>query len=329
VCSSDLLMLAFFGGEPLLEPKLIADALGYARDKCIEKKLELHTAITTNGTLVDDDRLELLRRHGFKVKVSIDGGREAQDKNRRYANGRSSYDVVAQNVRRMVKAGLKPLLGAVIDPSNAHLMGDSFDELAALGTNHITFAPNFTADWTDEAKATFEEGLDRLGDRFIAHMRSGGGVRVDPLMGKMITHLDGSASARAVCRFGLSELAVAPSGRLYPCDRMVNEDDDDTVCLGDLDRGIDAKKRDSLLPARREEPAMCNGCDLKARCKRYCGCANYETTGDAGTVSPLVCWFEQAFIDQADRVGNALYTEQNAAFLKLYQRPVPTAGPRA
>jgi len=312
------LLLAFFGGEPLLEPKLIAGALRHARDRCIEKKLQLHTAMTTNGTVLDDERVALLKKHGFRVKLSMDGGRAAQDANRRFVNGRSSYEVVAGGLRRLVAAGIPTVVGAVLDPNNAHLLGESFDELVALGATHVTFAPNYTADWSEAARARLEQGLTALGDRYLAHLRAGREVRVDPLVGKIVTHLDRGAAARAICRFGVSELAVAPSGRLYPCDRLVNQDDDDAVCIGDLERGLDLEKRDRLLPARREEPPMCDGCELKARCKRFCGCANYETTGDPGAVSPVVCAFEQAFIDEADRVGNVLYAERNPVFLKQF-----------
>ncbi|MBS1153448.1 MAG: aldolase-type tim barrel, partial [Myxococcaceae bacterium] len=317
------LLLAFFGGEPLLEPKLIEDALLWARDRCIEKKLQLHTAITTNGTELDDRRLALLKKHGFRVKLSMDGGRASQDANRRFVNGRSSYDVVAANLQRILAAGIPTVVGAVVDPNNVHLLGESFDDLVGLGATHVTFAPNYTADWSLQARGRFEQGLTGLGDRYLAQLRAGREVRVDPLVGKIVTHLDHRATARAVCRFGVSELAVAPSGRLYPCDRLVNEDADDAVCIGDLERGILAEKRDRLLPSRREEPQMCSGCDLKSRCKRFCGCANYETTGDPGTVSPTVCYFEQAFIDEADRVGNVLYAEQNPVFLKQFYRGHP------
>lgn len=285
--------------------------------------------MTTNGTVLDDERVALLKRHGFRVKVSIDGGRAAQDANRRYANGRSSWDAVSAGLRRLLAAGVPTVVGAVIDPSNAHLLGESFDDLVGLGARHVTFAPNFTADWSEAARARLDQGLTALGDRYIAHLRAGRAVRVDPLVGKIITHLDRGAAARAICRFGVSELAVAPSGRLYPCDRMVNEDDDDAVCIGDLDRGIDFRKRDGLLAARREEPELCNGCELKSRCKRFCGCANYETTGDPGLVSPVVCAFEQAFIDEADRVGNVLYAEQNPLFLEQFYAGRPVAGTTA
>ncbi len=324
------LLLAFFGGEPLLEPKLIADALEYARDRCAAKKLGLYTAMTTNGTVLDDERVALLKRHGFRVKLSMDGGRGAQDASRRFVNGRSSFDVCAAGLGRLIAAQVPTLVGAVVDPANAHLLGESFDDLVALGATHVTFAPNYTADWNEAARARFEQGLLDLGDRYLAHARAGRDVRVDPLVGKIITHLDRGAATRAICRFGVSELAVAPSGRLYPCDRMVNEDTDDRVCIGDLDRGIDVKKRDSLLPSAREELPMCRGCEVKSRCKRSCGCANHETTGDPGTVSEIVCYFEQAFIDEADRVGNVLYAERNPLFLKQFYggKPPPETGAR-
>ncbi len=321
-------LLAFFGGEPLLEPALLADALAYARKACAEKKLSLHTALTTNATLLDDERLELVRQNGFRVKVSVDGGRAAQDASRRFAGGQSSWDVVSKNVRRLIASGVHTTVGAVVDPKNAHLLGESLDALVELGAAHVTFAPNYTGDWSGEAFSRFERGLAALGDRAIVLFRAGKDVRVDPLAGKIIAHVDAGASARSVCRFGLSEVAVAPSGRLYPCDRLVNQDDDDSVCIGDLSRGVDAVKRDGLLPLRRETPTPCTDPEYAPRCRRTCGCANYETTGDTGIASPLICAFEHAFIDEADRIGNVLFDEQNPLFLKRFYPTPRVAEPK-
>jgi uncharacterized protein len=312
------LLLAFFGGEPLLEPELMREALSYARTRCAEAKLSLYTALTTNGTLLDEAAVELARRHGFKVKVSVDGGPKAQDAARRFAGGQSSWEKVSQGVRRLLAAGVPTTLGAVVDPANAHLLGESLDALVELGGRHVTFAPNYSGDWSGEAWARFERGLSELGDRVIALARAGVDVRVDPLAGKIVAHVDPGATARAACRFGLLEVAVGPSGRLYPCDRLVNEDDDEAVCIGDLARGLDPLKRDALLPSRRATPSPCTDPEYAPRCRRTCGCANYETTGDTTTASPLVCAFEHAFIDEADRVGNVLFEEQNPLFVKRF-----------
>ena len=53
---------------------------------------DLDLRIHTNGVLLTERFCELFAEHGVKVGISIDGDRAANDRHRRYADGRSSYD---------------------------------------------------------------------------------------------------------------------------------------------------------------------------------------------------------------------------------------------
>lgn len=84
------------GGEPLL-----------AGAEWITRLVEsLHTQVTaqvnigmqTNGTLLDRSLLETLKFLGVHVGVSLDGDAEATGRHRRYADGRSSFDAVADGL---------------------------------------------------------------------------------------------------------------------------------------------------------------------------------------------------------------------------------------
>ncbi|MHB8872278.1 MAG: radical SAM protein [Myxococcaceae bacterium] len=324
------LLLAFFGGEPLLEMEPMEEALTYATKRCAPRGVRLFATVATNGTVLDEARLALLKRYRFQVQVSLDGGKAAQDATRRFANGRSSASRVEKNLARLVEEGLSPWVVSVVDPSNVEHLGDSFEHLMELGVRYIHFAPNYLGAWDPAARERFETALEDLGDRYIARARAGQDVRLDPLSGKIVSHLVPGAMEKVVCKFGVGDVAVAPSGRLYPCERLVNEDATPELCIGDLEHGLDLARRDLLVAQSRAEDPGCSGCELKPRCKRFCGCANFETTGDLGRVSPLLCWFEKCFIGEADRVGNTLFAEQNEVFLKRYYRaPAASKGPVA
>jgi len=210
---------------------------------------------------------------------------------------------------------------AVIDPANAAHLGESFEYLAGLGVRQILFSPNYTGPWTDAACETFEHALHDMGQRYIARFRAGQDVRLDPINGKVVTHLAQGYKEKNLCQFGQKELAISPSGKIYPCDRLVGEDNNPEVCIGDLDHGLDLAHRDAMVQAKNTPDPECNGCELRPRCMHWCGCANYETTGNVAQVSPIICWFERCFIAEADRVANTLYSEQNPVFLRRFYVP--------
>ena len=315
------LMLTFFGGEPLMEPDLMEATVLHARARGEARGIRVFPGVATNGTLLDRGRLEMLKRHEFQVQLSLDGCPAAQDATRRFRNGRSSAARVEQNLRTLLDEGFNPRVLSVIDPDNVDQLGPSFDYFMALGVKKIHYSPNYSGAWDEVSCARFEEALADLGSRYMDRLRQDQDVRLDPLNGKVVTHLNRGYKPGQRCMFGVKELTVAPSGRIYPCDRLVAQDDDPAVCIGHVDSGIDVARRDALVANKDTPDDECAACELQPRCMFWCGCANYETTGDVGQVAPITCWFERCFIAEADRVASTLYTEKCPAFLKRFYAP--------
>jgi uncharacterized protein len=312
------LTVAFFGGEPMLEPGLMGESCRWALERGGEMGERVRFSVSSNGTLLDGPRLDLLVRHGFEVQVSMDGSRAAQDAGRRYEDGGSSHAAVLGNLRRLLREGLDVQVVAVVHPANVAHLPESFDELAELGVPHVYFVPDHAGPWTQDACERFEAALRALGERWLARLRHGEGVRLDPLHAKIAAHVLRDRGGCAECPFGVEELAVSPSGRLYPCDRLIREDDDPAACIGDLDRGLDEARRDALVAERGRLDPECAACELRPRCTRWCACVNYQSTGAFGAVSPVQCWLERCFIAEADRVGAALWAERAPAFLERF-----------
>ena len=318
------LLLSFFGGEPLLEVERIEEVLAYARAEAARRKRSLFFSLSTNGTLLDDRRLRLIKANGIRVQLSLDGGAHAQDANRRFVNNRSSFQRVSVSLKRLIADGIQPRVVAVLDPRNSRYLVESYETLRSLGARNVYFSPNLGAAWTEAAQRTLERSLAALADRWAAGFREGGdaaGACLDPFNGKVLSQLVRGTKAPIRCAYGHRELAIAPSGRIYPCDRMVKQDDDDSVCLGDLKTGLDAAKQRALLQRREAVEPECVECDLRERCQNRCGCANHELTGDPGRVSPVLCWYERTVIRETDRVANALFAQEVPGFLRHFYAP--------
>ncbi|HEY3448455.1 MAG TPA: radical SAM protein [Myxococcales bacterium] len=318
------LLLSFFGGEPLLEVARIEEVIAHAKAEAARRKRSLFFSLSTNGTLLDDRRLALIKANGIRVQFSLDGGHRAQDANRLFINNRSSFHRASLNLKRLIADGIQPRIVAVLDPRNARWLVDSYETLLSLGARNVYFAPNLGANWTDAAQHTLEKSLSALADRWAASFREAKEgefiANLDPFNGKVLSQLVRGTKSPIRCAYGHREFAVAPSGRLYPCDRMVKEDDDDSVCLGDLKSGLDVERQRALLKRREAVEPECKECDLRERCQNRCGCANHELTGDPGRVSPVLCWYERTIIRETDRVANAMFAEKVPGFLRHFYR---------
>jgi uncharacterized protein len=84
------------GGEPLLAgAEWLADLVGSLRAPV---PAQVQVSLQTNGTLLDRPLLSALKRLGISVGVSLDGDVEATGRHRRFANGRNSFDAVADGL---------------------------------------------------------------------------------------------------------------------------------------------------------------------------------------------------------------------------------------
>jgi uncharacterized protein len=318
--STGHLVVSFFGGEPMLEIDLMETVADHARVESRRRAMTVAFSISTNGTLLDERRLRFLRDASVHVQVSIDGAASAQDRARPFANGAGSFADVDRNVRRLAEARLLHQLVAVMTPETTGFLSESFRYLTCLDVPEVYFAANFLADWNDAACAAFERAFHEMTDAYAELFRADILRRVDPLFGKIVTHLVRGKQAPRRCGFGQEELAVSPAGNIYPCDRMVREDDQPGLQLGSLDTGLDRERAQALQAKRQDFDPECKVCDLRSRCFAWCGCAQVETTGELGRVSPLFCWFERLFIAEADRLANTLFAERNPTFLREFYR---------
>ena len=102
------------GGEPLLAGVAnVARTIEVIRD-ALPTATAVSFAVQTNGVLLSDEFLRLFRRHGVRVGISIDGSRSANDRHRRYASGRSSYDAVVDGIRLLRQPAYREVYGGLL-----------------------------------------------------------------------------------------------------------------------------------------------------------------------------------------------------------------------
>lgn len=89
------------GGEPLLAG---ADLIGYVAGtlrRQLPADVGLDLRIQTNAVRLTAAVLDVLAAYGIRVGVSLDGDRAANDRHRRRADGRGSYEAVRAGLRRL------------------------------------------------------------------------------------------------------------------------------------------------------------------------------------------------------------------------------------
>jgi uncharacterized protein len=311
------LLVAFFGGEPLIAWGSLVDLADYARAAASRAGVAVRFQVTTNGTLLTRERLETLAHVGVEVAISLDGVPAAHDAARPTAGGRPSASRVWQALDLALARMPDLTVISVVDPSSVAWLGDSVAAFVRRGVRRVALNPNYTAMWPAPARESWRAGYERAAEVYLESYRQGRPLALNVFDDKIVLRLRSAAAGLDGCGYGEWDLAVAPSGRLHPCGRAVGVDRDPSLAMGDVCRGLV-----NAVPAPAREaadlPEACRACAHRDRCGSRCGCANREATGDARLPGEVLCWHERMSIPIADRVASTLFAESNATFMSRF-----------
>jgi uncharacterized protein len=128
------------GGEPLLAGPAKLGQIATELRSALRGVSRLDLRIHTNGVLLDEGFCELFAEHDIRVGISVDGDRVANDRHRRYADGRSSYDKVMRAIGLLRTGRFRDLYAGLlctIDIANDPLV--VYDSLMELDPPRIDF----------------------------------------------------------------------------------------------------------------------------------------------------------------------------------------------
>ena len=92
------LQLSWFGGEPLINFDIVRNISSFAKEYCDNHGLHFGNSITTNGTLLTKQMLEVMKEQNFIFfQITVDGTRIEHDKIK-VIKGKSAYEITLKNI---------------------------------------------------------------------------------------------------------------------------------------------------------------------------------------------------------------------------------------
>lgn len=98
------LYIGLHGGEPTLLPKARLDQICTILRDALADVTNVHFAMQTNGTLLDDEWIEVIAKQRISVGVSLDGPPHIHDAARPDHRGRGSYDAALRGIRLLQRS---------------------------------------------------------------------------------------------------------------------------------------------------------------------------------------------------------------------------------
>ncbi len=286
------------GGEPLANWETVKFICNYALKKNKLYGKNLLITMVSNLSLLTEAQLKFLLDKNISICTSLDGPKELHDRNRKLANGRSSYQVTIQKIKMIRKrSGKSNCLNALVTLSRSSLSYPKaiIDEYIERGFREIHLRPISNLGMsrvnkdilrydTDAFAQFYKKALD-----YLFKLNSEGKTSMCERTARIFltkiflkndpNYLD----LRSPCGAGTGQIVYNYDGKVYTCDeaRMLEQD---TFLVGDVSRHgykdiINSANIPAVCFASSLESTFCDYCAYKPYCG-VCPVINYAESGN-------------------------------------------------
>ncbi|MEG1719875.1 MAG: thioether cross-link-forming SCIFF peptide maturase [Clostridia bacterium] len=282
----------YFGGEPLLNFDVVKEITEYAKKQGEIHNKHFRFTITTNGVLLDDDKIKYINEEMSNVVLSLDGRKEVNDKIRKTYNDDSCFDTIVPKFQKLVKArGDKEYyVRGTFTKYNLDFTNDVL-KMHELGFKHLSVEPaisnekedySITSENIDEICLEYEKLLKILIDK----KRNGEEINFF----HFLIDIDGGPCAikrTKGCGSGTEYICVTPEGNIYPCHQFVGKEE---FIMGNVfEKKINSDIKNTFENANLINKDDCNDCFSKYYCSGGCNANNFNFNNDIKVPYELSC----------------------------------------
>lgn len=314
--------LTFFGGETLLNFKVLTSALAYAKERAAETGKTVDASLTTNATLLRTEIIDWIVEQDVGVTVSMDGNKEQQDKHRVFKGGMGSYDTVAGNVKELLARQTRRPVGARVTLTKQNLDVISiYRHLAEeLGFWEVGFAPVTTSwqrDWAiqDDGFYAMLGQFKTLAAEYLEHALAGKRHRFSNVR-DTLEEIHKGLSKSHPCGAGMGLLGVATDGDVALCHRFAGSE---THSIGTVKDGVDRMLQDEFLTRHHiEGKTDCSKCWARPLCAGGCYHEAHTRYGDTQRPNLHYCEWIRSWTHACLEVYGTI-AEQRPEFLQQFE----------
>lgn len=309
--------VTFFGGEPLMNVDVIEHSIEYINTLLLKDNIGVKYIITTNGTILNDRLINLLKNNDVYFSISIDGGKLIQDKNRPYNSGEGSYEKIKENVTELKKIFDVIPARITLTHENVPLLKDTVIDLWEIGFTDVVYE-FVTID--DPDMSIFQEDIELL----RSQVRDLNKITYNNIVNKKRKFFSNTLryasfinnnSIKNECSFQSPyTIMFTPFGDIYKCHRMM---DNNEHKVGDIDSGISWSLFSDNTKNYIEE-TECSDCWAKRICGGGCAQENFIYTGDYSKPYNLLCEEIKMLAEESLKFYTKMHIEDKEAFNRIF-----------
>lgn len=269
------------GGEPFLAFDTIKYLVYRVKDECNRRNINVSFLTTTNGTIMNDDIIEFIKKEMPSISISLDGTKETHDNIRLYKSGKGSHSTTLKNSLKLLNNSVYVRIRNTFDSESVGNLSKDIKYLIDKGFKCISSAPNvFDENWSEESIKRLEKQVKKI----KSYVKEEDKILIN-LIDKNLYKTKGA------CEGGKTSINIYPDGSIYPCTIVTGNKE---FCIGNIYDGVDEKKVDDLLYYSNKINKDCDGCKINKYCKgSRCKIINKVITNDYCKPSATQCAIER------------------------------------
>jgi len=271
--------VVIMGGEPTYEWGDLEKTVEWCKQNPVNGK-EISINMTTNVTLLNEERIIYLKQNNVKLQLGVDGCPEAQDMYRVYADGSGTSSIVDKNLRLLVKYGQRSAR-LTYAPNNVEFLYKSILYLYEdIGLSNVAYVPTYQSEgWTEDKLSIMKTQLELITEWYIDKVKKT--KKTFPLFhlrnaGRIIDSMKNGRRGTG-CSRSLRTFAVDTLGNIWPCHRFCNSNAPLHWSYGNVNQGgitnttmIDIIKKTQQIQEKIYNKPECSTCVLQGVCNANC-----------------------------------------------------------
>ncbi len=258
------LRLLLFGGEPLLNWRVCRLVIEYAEERAAAQGKQISFSMTTNGTLLNGERVRFLREHQVGIMLSMDGLPHVHDRHRRTKRGLPSFPLVQRGLELLREHYETFDVRMTVMPDTAPMLYESVMFLAEQGAKRIVTIPAFEVHWTPQDWHVYRQQVRKIVATF-KDLEPNSGITLSLVQDvaqtrtamEQVGQRTTNESANFGCYAGITSVTVTALGEVFPCSTFVGDERlRESYRLGTVQEGkLDIFRRQELFvfePSKRD-----------------------------------------------------------------------------
>jgi len=223
--------VVLFGGEPLLRMDLVEYTIQYSKSIRNTKKTDLIIDIFTNGTLINENLIDLIKDDScIRLLVSIDGTPETTDYNRRAKNGNKVSEIIESKMPLILQIPENRVIARCTLTEVHPNIVEKTEYLHQLGFKNIVYDVAHCDSCVPIANASelqhgVEIELHGLANYLLKKIKQKESMNINLLSETISQILMNSKKAHSPfvpkCPGGRTYVSINTEGKIYPCHFLV------------------------------------------------------------------------------------------------------------